>query len=168
MPVTALPQVQEWAVAHTRSRAEKAVAKFFERRGVESYLPLVAHRRVYVSAVRQSFLPLFTGYIFFNRSAIPHHRVFDSRLVARVLIPPDPDALRADLQRIARAIESGVEIRQVDAPRPGRRVRVTAGPLKGLEGEILRAAGLTTLVVRIEFLAKAAELAIDEAYVDPV
>ena len=49
----------------------------------------------------------------------------------------------------------------------GRRVQVNRGPLKGLRGEFVRSGTESLLILRVDFLGKAAELAIDEACVDP-
>lgn len=159
-----LPSVAEWAVAHVKSRCEKALTAFFDKRQVKSFLPMVKHRHVYGSRVRESTIPLFPGYVFFDRAAISYHHVFDSRKVAKVLYCDHPEKLKTDLQNIDLALSSGFELREIEAPKVGERVAVVAGPLKGLEGEVIRHSGKTGLIVRIEFLAKAAELAIDEAY----
>jgi transcription antitermination factor NusG len=164
----ALPPVADWAVAHVKARTEKVLVEFFDKRHVKSYLPMVRHRRVYGARVRESLLPLFPGYVFFDKAGISYHHVFDSRKVAQVLYTDNPAKLKHDLENIALALAAGQDITEIAPPKPGQRAVVVAGPLKGLEGEVLRQSGKTTLIVRIEFLAKAAELAIDEAYLHPL
>jgi transcription antitermination factor NusG len=168
IPPSVLPDVPEWAAAHVKSRCEKALVEFLEKRGVKHFLPLARRRRVYGARVRESSIPLFPGYVFFDRAGIAYHAVFDSRKVARVLYADDAAGLRNDLGRIAQILEAGVELREVKPPEPGQRVAIVAGPLKGLEAEMVRRSGKTTLVVRIEFLSKAAELEIDESFARPL
>lgn len=162
-----LPIVQEWAAIRCKARCEKVVAGYLGSRGVSSYLPLITRRRVYGARVRESRLPLFPGYLFYDAQGIARERVFESRKVAQVLRAPDPDRLRSDLDNLAQALASDDRCRCVDFTAPGQPVRVVAGPLIGTSGELVRLGSRSTLVIKVPFLGLAAELNIDEACVRP-
>lgn len=163
-----LPSVSAWGVAHTRSRSEKAFASYLERNGVGFFLPLLSNRRVYGRRVRISQVPLFSGYVFFDIGAFPRHKAFESRRVAEVLEPSDPEKLNEELQQLATAISLDTDLREARFGKVGRSVVVKSGPMKGLIGEIVRLDENSTLVLKVSFLRKAVELAIDEAFVEPV
>jgi hypothetical protein len=50
----------------------------------------------------------------------------------------------------------------------GRKVYVARGPLKGVYGEFVRFGAGAHLIIRVEFISRAAELAIDEAFIEPL
>jgi transcription termination/antitermination protein NusG len=160
--------VTNWAVARTKSRCEKALAEFLQGRAVAHFLPLLPKRRVYGTHVRTSDIPLFAGYLFFDSDALPAGEIFDSRKVAQVLIPPDPAQLRAELNNLALALTEHGELRESCFGQPGQAVSVARGPFRGLQGELVRYSGHCRLIVRVTFIGKAAELEIDEAYLEPV
>lgn len=162
-----LPRAERWGVAHTHARAEKVLHRWLADRDVPSFLPLALNRRVYGRHVRSSEVPLFAGYVFFDLAACSRQQIFLSKKVAQVLESPDPTALRGELERLARAMQSGEPLR-LSKFKAGAPVQVVRGPLKGLEGEFVRTETASFLILRVSFLGHTAELKIDEAYVEPI
>jgi hypothetical protein len=162
-----LRRVRRWAVVWTKPRCERCVQEFFERADVPCFLPLSSRRKSFPSGVKVWTAPLFSSYVFFDQDAMERHRVFESRKAVEVLAPDDSAALSADLLRIAAALERDPSLRASRFSGVGRRVQVNRGPLKGLCGEFVRSGAESLLILRVDFLGKAAELAIDEACVDP-
>jgi hypothetical protein len=162
-----LPEVQNWAVAWTKPRCERCVEDFFNQIDVPCFLPLMAKRQIYRSGVKKWSSPLFSGYIFYDQNRIERHRVFESRKVVDILTPPDPDALGRELAQIALALEKDSGLREARFGQVGRTVNVVRGPMKGLRGELVRMGSNSHLILRVNFLGKAAELAIDESCVEP-
>lgn len=163
-----IPEAKSWAVAWTKARCEKALVEFFGGQAVPCFLPLVRNRRVYGGRVRFSELPLFPGYVFFDLEVIPRPRVFESRKVAQILVPRDQDELVGDLTNLALALSHDTSLRETRFGMVGRKVQVARGPMKGLMGSLVRLENRCRLIVRVSFIGKAAELEIDEAFVDPV
>jgi hypothetical protein len=157
-----------WAAARTKARAEKCAAAYLLEHGVPHFLPLVARRRVYGARVRESDIPLFPGYVFFDSAAVEKELVFASRKVAQILLPPDQAQLRLELSDLAAAMNFDNTLREVTFGQPGTPVCVARGKLKGLAGTLVRYAGHSRLIIQVSFLGKAAELAIDEAFVEQV
>jgi len=157
---------QFWGVAWTKSKCEKALADYLVERSIPHFLPIVSKRRVYGGRVRQSSLPLFPGYVFFDTAAIDRCTLFASRRVADILYPPDEPQLRSDLLNLALALTGDRGLRETRFREPGRIVTIKCGTMKGLSGELVRLGSHSRLVIRIHFIGKAAELEIDEAYID--
>jgi len=163
-----LPEARAWAVAWTKPRCEKVLHEYFIARQVASFLPLVTRRRVYGSHVRYSRLPLFPGYVFFDQERIARTAVFESRKVAQIITASDPEELRRDLANLALALRADDTLRETRFGRVGKKVYVARGPMKGLFGELVKYGDQDRLIVRVNYISKAAELEIDEAFVEPV
>jgi transcription antitermination factor NusG len=164
-----LPKVEKWAVVWTKPRCERCVEEYFERLQVPCFLPRISRRQIYKSGVKSWSAPLFSGYIFYDQLRIERHKVFESRKVVDILVPPDPGALAFELSQIAMALDRDSSLREARFGQKGRPVRVIRGPMKGMQGEIVRiGGGSCMLVLRINFLGKAAELVIDESCVEPI
>ena len=157
---------QYWGVAWTKSKCEKALAAYLAERSIAHFLPLISKRRVYGRHVRQSSLPLFPGYVFFDTAAIERSSVFASKRVTDILQPADERQLRADLVNLALALKFDSELRETRVGEPGRIVTIKCGALKGLTGELVRLNSHNRMIIRVHFLGKAAELEIDDAFID--
>ena len=118
--------------------------------------------------IRTSQLPLFSGYVFFDRDAIHPGRIQGCRRIAQVLAPADPEELRRDLEQIARALCLEPTLHPARIAAPGTPVEVRHGPMKGLAGTLVRRGGESLLLISVRFLGATAELEIDEALVETV
>jgi len=163
-----LPEARSWAAIHTKPRCEKVVAQFLRARAVPVFLPTVLRRRNYGARRRASDLPMFPGYLFYDAGAIDRLQVFDSRRVAEILLPCDARELERDLKSLAGALAARQSPVACALGPPGTRVEVVEGPLAGVQGELVRAGGRCSLVLRVHFLGFAAELTVNEAHVRPV
>ena len=138
---------------------------YLQERRVPVFLPRVTHRRIYGRHVRQSEIPLFPGYLFFDPSSIARTEVFASRFVADILVPDDIRRLQLELESLALALSIDCSLRESRVGTLGSQVEVVCGPLKGVRGELVRFKMGHRLILRVSFLGKAVELQIDEAFV---
>ncbi len=163
-----IPRVGEWAVARTRSRAEKALVKYLGHLKVDTYLPLIRNRRVYGRHVRESEIPLFPGYLFFDACAVIKAKVLESNKVASILYTSNQEQLREELTSLAIALQSAPVLYCQAVHEPGTPVCVCAGPLKGVRGTFVRRKTGSRLVLRVTLISSGVELEIDEAYVQRI
>ena len=163
-----LKKAASWAVARTKARAEKRLVEYLEEHSIPSFLPLVSRRHAYGARVRTYDVPLFSGYVFFDSSAVSTEVLYASRKVAQVLVPPDPRELWGELNNLALALSHDRTLRETIYGAPGSPVYVARGKFKGLYGKLVRYDRESRLVIQVSFLKKAAELVIDEAFVEPV
>jgi len=161
-------KADSWAVAWTKSHHEWKLQEYLLARDVPSFLPVLHKRRIYGRHVRESEQPLFSSYVFFDSAAISRMELFESRRITEILKPQDPEQLRNELLQLSIALEADGALRESRFGRTGTPVQVTRGIMKGLVGELVRLTTESRLIIRISFLGKAAELAIDEAYVEPL
>lgn len=144
-----------WYACHTRSRHEKRVEFSLRQRGIESYLPLVPRRRRWRDRLALVHLPLYPGYVFGRFTLEQYHAVLSVPGIATVVRArgwptPIPDSEVENVRRLAAALaHEAVEPQPASLPRAGDRVRVAAGPFKGVEGIVRQARGRRCILVGI-------------------
>jgi len=66
------------------------------------------------------------------------------------------------------ALDSGVGVQLAPAIGEGTRVRIKGGPLQGLEGWVERRYGMTTVLLRLDFINQAAAVKLDADLLEPI
>ena len=145
-----------WFVAHTRPRCEKRLAESCVEAGLIHFLPLYQSVKSYPGKRIIFKKPLFPGYVFLELDENEPARSRQNRLVARLLEPADQQEFIQQLEDIRLALESEREVRLAPNITEGKRVQIRSGPLRGLEGLVLRRQGITEVVLRLDFIAQAA------------
>src|SRR4051794_12249077 len=78
-------EVPRWWAFYTRSRQEKSLARELIERNVPFYLPLVPRKLLIRGRGVQSYVPLFTGYVFVFGSNVDRINALRTNRVAHVL-----------------------------------------------------------------------------------
>ena len=151
-PLAPAPAGFAWLVVHARPRAEKKIALFCRTRSLPSYLPLRDKTHNYGGRKRTFSTPLFTGYVFCCADPAGKSLLRQNQHAANVLEVYDQAGLLAQLRQVRQALTVGQIVEVLPYLEAGHRVRVTAGPLKGLEGVVLRAKGKTRIVVNVDMI----------------
>lgn len=161
---------QRWYAAYTRARHEKSVASILERKQIEAFVPLFRIVRRWKNGDHQVELPLFPGYAFVRIPLANRLQVLKvPGVVQFVGFQGSPAPLEdEEVESLRQAISSGMKA----APHPyltvGRRVRVTAGPLSGREGILIRRKGLTRVVLSIGLIQRSVAADLDAQSIEPV
>ena len=156
-----------WSVVHCRPRCEKKVAAFCEKEGIFHVLPLFKSVKTYRGKKVVFQKPLFPNYVFLRLDHSHRLRVRQNRYVANLLDPPDQSEFEQQLESILLALESGMEVHLASHITEGSRVKITTGPLRGLEGMVVRRQGMTEVVLRLDFIAQAAVVKISAGELEP-
>jgi transcription antitermination factor NusG len=157
-----------WFVAHTKPRREKKLAEQCQRQGIAATLPCYssAHRYRGKTVVFQK--PLFPGYVFLQLEAGQKDFVRQNDHVANLLDVFDQQTFYRQLQDILLALQTKVGVRLAPAIGEGTRVRIKGGPLQGIEGWVEQRYGMTTVLLRLDFINQAAAVKIDADLLDPI
>ncbi|RKY11085.1 MAG: antitermination protein NusG [Planctomycetota bacterium] len=149
-----------WRVAHTKSRNEKALAWQMQKKDISYFLPMT--KKVYRKKGRtfRSLLPLFTGYVFFCGDEDDRVEVLRTNRVANIIEVEDQPRLVAELTPIHLALDKGEQLLPHKYIKTGQQCRVTAGPLVGTEGIVVRAGERTRLVLQVDILGQATSVEI--------
>lgn len=156
-----------WYAVHTMSRHEKSAAEHLGHRGLQVFLPLYPSVRQWKDRRVVVDMPLFPGYLFLKFDVRERLKVLTAPGVARIVGQGGvPVAIPEDqIERLRHAI---YEIRA--EPHPflsiGDRVRITAGPLQGLTGVLIRKKNAIVVVVSIDLIARSIAIEIDPACVE--
>ncbi len=158
-----------WWIAHTRSRSEKAFASDLIKAGrVGYYLPLTRRTTFSGGRKRLVFKPLFTSYVFICGGDDCRQQALATGRLCAVLPVPDEAVLVDELATIQRALAGSPELDLYPFAAVGRRCRVTAGPLMGMQGIVVRRTDRATLVLEVSLLRQGASLEVDLSLVEPV
>jgi transcriptional antiterminator NusG len=166
-------QPSSWRVLWTRSHCEQLVHDQLEAKGYSAFLPTVevwSRRRDLKHLIR---VPLFPGYVFLNHplDKMSHVAVLKVRGIVRVLVEGAnrlatvPDG---EIDAIRRVVEARLSAQAHPYLRDGQRVRIVRGPLKDLEGILLRPRwdrGL--LVLSVDLLQRSVAVEVDCTCVVP-
>ena len=156
----------EWRVLHTRARHEKIIAEALGRRGITHYLPLVRIQRTYTKCRVTVQLPLFPGYMFLCGDNDAYEAAIKTNRVVNVLRVEDQDRFRTELTQIFRAIKHESKLGVFKSLKTGQRCRVTGGPLKDLQGIVLRRGRRCRMYLCVTMLGQSAVVEVDGALLE--
>ncbi|MBN2456014.1 MAG: UpxY family transcription antiterminator [Sedimentisphaerales bacterium] len=157
-----------WWVAHTKSRNEKALARQLVRHHISYFLPMAHKINRHKGRILRSFLPLFSGYLFFCGTEKDRINVLQTNRVANLIEVKDQQKLLDELYQIEQAFYAGANLIPQKYIKTGQLCRVKAGPLCGLEGQVLRDKKISRLVLQIDMLGQSASVEIDNDLIEVV
>jgi transcription termination/antitermination protein NusG len=156
-----------WYALYTRSRCEQLVCEQLAAKGFHIFLPKIAVWSQRAGERHLISIPMFSGYLFL-RHAIDkssYIEVRKARGLVRILgerwdklsVVPD-----ADIEAIQTTLHAAIRVMPHPYLREGQRVRITQGPLQGVEGILVQskpAKGL--LILSIDLLQRSISVEID-------
>jgi transcription antitermination factor NusG len=145
-----------WYVAHTRPRREKKLVDYAQREGLFVTLPCYSSVHKYRGKTATFEKPLFPGYVFFRLLPAARPKIYQSDYVANLLDVPDQTQFEEQLAAVQLALASNLEIQLAPEIGKGKQVRIIAGPLRGVEGWVEERFGMSTVLLRVDFLSQAA------------
>lgn len=143
----------KWYPVYTNSRAEKKAYQALVNKGINVYLPL--HKTLKQWSDRKKWVeePLIKSYLFVQISPQQQADVLMTKGIARFIyfsghIATMPERQINDLKLLlASAID--IEVTEHNL-QPGEQVKVKAGPLKDIEGEIVEYRTQKQLAIRFD------------------
>ena len=159
-----------WYALYTRSRHEKFVNQELQKKGIETFLPLRHLTRHWSDRVKKIEEPIFSGYLFVRTSLENRLEILQTRGSVRFVSfnsTPVPISEK-ELGAVRRFVEEKISIDPYPYLTKGDRVYVRSGPLRGVEGFIVRKDKHTRLVISLDLLFQSVSLAIDEALVEKI
>jgi transcription termination/antitermination protein NusG len=164
----------QWFVLWTHSNFERRVDEQLRGKGFETFLPMVkswSRRRGIQSSIAA---PMFPGYVFVHHAIDKrsHVEMLKAHGVVRILGERwDRPASVADdaIEAIRRMAAAEVPVFPYPYLTEGQEVRITGGPLAGVEGILIATKphkGL--LVVSIELLQRSVAVEVESTQVQPV
>ena len=158
---------QNWYVAYTCSRHEKYVAKQCEERDIAAFLPMYAVQRCWRRRRAEVLLPLFPSYVFVRMALAERFRLLALpgfvSLVSFKGVPAVVPDIQIEPLRKAVALGRAEPWVYLES---GKHVRVTAGPLIGLEGIVHELKNKIHVVVSFDCMNRSVLISLDATEVE--
>lgn len=119
-------------------------------------LPCFRTVRKYRGKTAVFFKPLFPGYVFIKLAIEQRQKVSQNDHVARLLTVPDQLTFARQLDEILKALETELEVVLAPEIGVGHRVMIKSGALKGMEAWVEQRHGVSTVLLRLDFIGQAA------------
>lgn len=159
-----------WFALRVRPNFEKMVAMALHNKGYEEFLPLYHARRRWSDRYRTLELPLFSGYLF-CRIDLSHRLALLTTPALLGIVSSGRVPLPVDDAEVA-AVQSIVQSALAAEPWPrlvvGERVKVQAGPLRGVEGVLERIDDSFRLIVSVTLLHRSVCVKMDRDWIYPL
>ena len=160
-------QSSPWLAIQADLRKEKIAAAHLEFKGYQVYVPLYRKQKRWSDRLVQVDFPLFPGYLFCR---------FDSKCLPIVTTPgvvsilgcggrPEPIP-EGEIAAIQTMLQSGLPVGPHAYLRDGERVRINKGPLKGVDGLLVRSKSNLKVVVSVELLQRSVAVELDREAVN--
>jgi len=152
-----------------RYQHERQTERALQSKGLETLVPLYRSPRQWSDRVKIVDLPLFAGYVLCRFALARRIPVLDTPGVSQIVafggaLAAIEDSEIADIQRLL-ALDLPL------APWPylkaGDRIRVERGPMRGLEGTLLRTKDALRLVIGVELLQRSIAVEVDRDSIIP-
>lgn len=163
----------EWYAVHVRSRHEFIVANRLALREIETFLPQVEKVRKWKDRKKLISFPLFPGYLFVHTTRASQNllRVLKVAGVVRIIctIPGEPDPIPDDqILSLKKLVDNKGELDPYPYLNEGQRVRITKGPLQGVEGILIEKLDKHLLVLSVDVLRQGVALTITAGDVEKI
>lgn len=164
------PEAAAWYALTVKHQHERTIEAALMERGFEAFSPMYTSRRVWSDRTKEIALPLFAGYVFCRFLSQARTRVLATPAVWRVVeFGGRPAAVAdAEIEALRAIAASRLPVRPWPHLKPGDRVRIERGPLRGVEGVLVREKDAVELIVGVELLRRSLAVQIDAASVVPV
>jgi transcription antitermination factor NusG len=159
----------KWYALYTCPRHEKIVHLQLTAKAIDSYLPLYRSLRRWNDRTALVELPLFPGYLFVRIPLSERLRALTVPGAVRLVGFNGKPAALAEEE--IQAIKTAVAL-EIAEPCPylveGKRIRITYGPLKGLEGIVSRRKGKLRAVVSVHSIMQSFSVEVDAMDTQPI
>jgi len=162
----------EWYALYTRSRFEKKLLTELNDRRIEVFLPMREVLSRWKDRRKRIWIPLFPGYIFVYQVDTPEnrHRVLNIPGAVRFVgfeghATPVPTE---QVEAVRRFLEAKLSVDPYPYMTVGRRVEVTAGPLRGIQGKLVKKKSRFRFVIQVDLIRQAVSVEIDASDVRPI
>ena len=146
-----------WFAIYTKPRNEKKIAEMLNEKGIEQYLPLKKSVKQWSDRRKMVDEPMFSSYIFVCIRENEHLSVLQTPGVIRFVsferkkVP----VRNVQIEAIRKYEKTGEEfIRNQEEFKPGKKVRVIRGDLKGLEGRLTEISGKQRVKVELDAIGQ--------------
>jgi transcription antitermination factor NusG len=159
-----------WYVAYTKHQHEKTARDFLSRKGFEVLLPIYSAAHRWKDRTKTVLLPVFPCYLFVRSSLDKKLDILRAPGVfwlvesgGRACEVPE-----SDIAGIRKIVQSSARAEPHPLLKSGEYVRVSRGPLMGLQGILTRMKNNFRVVLSVDLLQKGIAVEVDISTVEPL
>jgi len=159
----------QWIAIRSKPRSEKIVSNELNRKGIESFLPLIKKHQQWSDRKKWVEFPLFPGYLFARIELKDSIFILSTQGVNTIVKFGDKIITIDDkvLNSIKLALEGGYDLHPMKYFIIGDRVKVIDGPMKGAKGVVeTKQKNKNRLVIKIDALHQAVAVHINSEYLE--
>jgi transcription antitermination factor NusG len=158
---------KKWFAIYTRYKREKMVQKQLTEKGVEAYLPLSMHKRVYTRKIKKIELPLISCYVFVKITQSEYFTVASTQDVVKfVKFSHELLAIPEREIKILKAITGqNIEVEAIALkPEIGDDIEICFGSLYGLKGKLVDHQNDKNVVIELEQMGFSMRMHVDPQF----
>ena len=159
----------KWIAIRSKPRSEKIVSNELNRKGIESFLPLIKKHQQWSDRKKWVEFPLFPGYLFARIELKDSIFILSTQGVNTIVKFGDKIITIDDkvLNSIKLALEGGYDLHPMKYFTIGDQVKVIDGPMKGAKGVVeTKQKNKNRLVIKIDALQQAVAVHINSEYLE--
>ena len=150
-----------WYFLHSKPRAEKKLQLWLTNCRIWNYLPVFVKAHVVQRRTVRSEIPIFPSYLIARMSDAERIQALRSNLVVMQIPIDRPREVIHQLRQVVRAARKAQEVKPAPvADKAGKFVRIKSGPMSGLEGYVVKKGSKCSVIVNMEALGTAFEVAV--------
>jgi transcription antitermination factor NusG len=159
-----------WYAVRVRARYEQQVAQSLDSKGIPTLLPLYAAKSRWSDRIKKVTLPLFDGYVFCQADLAVRLPILVTPGVMHFVglgkspAPVEPH----EIDSIKRIMESGSLARPWPFLKAGDPICVDEGPLRGVQGVLVRSEEGYSVVVSVSLLQRSVSVKLERDWLSPV
>ena len=159
-----------WYAAYTWANHERRVVQQLSDRRIEYFLPTYRSVRRWKDRRKELQLALFPSYVFVRMPLQDRVRVLQVPGVVDLVSFGGHPAPVADneIEGLRNGLAAGKHLEPHPYLRVGRKVRITRGPLAGIEGALVRRKEKLSVVLSIALIQRSVAVEISECDVAPI
>lgn len=151
--------MKQWNAIYVKSRTEKKVAETLAAKNIETYAPLIKTMRQWSDRKKMVELPLLNGYVFVKIDPREQDIVAQAKGVVNFVRSEKKIATirDAEINRLKQLVELGYQLEAhaiTKEYKEGDKVKISSGPLKGIEGYVFESKSGRQIEVLLESIGQ--------------
>jgi transcription antitermination factor NusG len=164
------PESTAWFAVSVKHQHERRTQSALAAKSVPTLLPLYRTRARWSDRVKETELPLFAGYLFCRFTRAERTSILATPGVRSIVgfggVPAPIES--AEIEALETMLASNLPVSPWPYLKPGDRVRVEHGPLRGLEGALIREKDSFRLVIGIQLLQRSIAAELEAEMISPI
>lgn len=165
-------KIKKWHAVYVSSRTEKKVSENLKNKGIEAYTPIVKTMRQWSDRKKMVELPLLNSYVFVKINPIDNDKVLQTKGVVNFVRSEGKIAVirNFEIDQLKQLVELGyhLEANGINKKyKEGDKIKITSGPLKGIEGYVLNTSEDKQIEVLLESIGQCIRVKLPKELLKP-